>query len=129
MNHRIFRINNSTSWNYPMPYPTGSQAACIQAVQYLGQWINFTPATYALSFYSCGRPGYSGANTINIFCGQTGTPQSMPTVYSFTPSTTSWQQYNTTITISSTDGMHTLLLSTVQVQEKKLLSQLLVLKS
>ena len=94
-------INNSTAWGYPMPYPSGNQAACIQATQIIGQWINLNSGTYTITFYACGRPGYSGANTINIYCGQTGTPQSMPTVYSFTPPTTAWQQYTTTLNISS----------------------------
>jgi len=94
-------INNSGTWGYPMPYPSGSQAASIQGQQILGQWINLSEGSCTLTFSACGRPGYSGANTINVFCGQTGTPQTMPTVYSFTPSTTAWQEYSTTISISS----------------------------
>ena len=62
-------INNSSAWNYPMPYPAGSQALCIQATQLCGQWLQLNSGTYTLSFYACGRPGYSGANTINVFCG------------------------------------------------------------
>ena len=94
-------INNSTAWNYPMPYPSGSQAACIQGTQIFGQWINFSSGSYTVSFYACGRPGFSGANTINIYCGQTGNPQQMPTVYTFTPPVNSWQTYTTTLNIST----------------------------
>jgi hypothetical protein len=94
-------INNSSAWGYPMPYPSGNQAACIQGLQTFGQWVTLNEGSCNLSFYACGRPGYSGANTINVCCGQTGTPQTMPTVYSFTPSTTAWQQYSTTISTTS----------------------------
>ena len=94
-------INNSSAWGYPMPYPAGNQALCIQATQICGQWIQLSSETYTLSFSACGRPGYSGANTINVYCGQTGNPQSMPTIYTFTPPTTAWQQYTTTFNIST----------------------------
>lgn len=94
-------INNSSAWNYPMPYPAGSQAACIQGTQIFGQWINFSSGAYTVSFYACGRPGFSGSNTINIYCGQTGNPQQMPTVYTFTPPVNSWQKYTTTLNIST----------------------------
>jgi hypothetical protein len=94
-------INNSSAWGYPIPYPAGNQALCIQTTQICGQWIQLSSGTYTLSFYACGRPGYSGANTINVYCGQTGNPQSMPTIYTFTPPTTAWQQYTTTFNIST----------------------------
>jgi hypothetical protein len=92
-------INNSSAWGYPMPYPAGNQALCIQATQICGQWIQLSSGTYTLSFYACGRPGYSGANTINVYCSPSGT--AAETVYTFTPPTTAWQQYTTTFNISS----------------------------
>jgi hypothetical protein len=92
-------INNSTAWGYPMPYPSGSQALCIQATQVCGQWIQLNPGTYTLSFSACGRPGYSGANTIIAYCGNSGTPQQMPEVMSFTPPTTGWQNYTATFSL------------------------------
>lgn len=95
-------INNSNAWGYPMPYPTGSQAACIQGTQILGQWIYLASETYTISFYACGRPGYNGANTINVYCGQNGAGgTSEPTIFTFTPPTTAWQKYSTTFTLSS----------------------------
>jgi len=103
-------INNSTAWGYPMPYPTGPQAACIQAGQVFGQWIQLNSGTYTLSFSACGRPGYSGANTINVYCvisTSATTPQAAPTVYTFTPPTTAWQSYTTTLNIS-TNGNYAL---------------------
>lgn len=97
-------INNSSAWGYPMPYPAGNQAACIQATQVFGQWIQLSSGTYTASFYACGRPGYSGANTINVYLvisENATTPQAAPTIYTFTPPTTSWQQYTTTFNVSS----------------------------
>lgn len=95
-------INNSTAWGYPMPYPSGPQAACIQAGQIFGQYIELNPGIYTLSFNACGRPGYSGANTINVYCNistSNTTPQASQPVYQFTPPTTTWQSYTTNISI------------------------------
>ena len=92
-------INNSAAWGYPMPYPSGSQAACIQATQVFGQYIQLSSGTYTLTFYACGRPGYLGANTINVYCVPAG--QNANSVYKFTPPTTAWQKYTTTINIQN----------------------------
>jgi hypothetical protein len=95
-------INNSQAWSYPMPYPNGNQAACIQATQIFGQVVYFSAGTYNLSFYSVGRPTYS-SNTINVYCSLASdvtTPQDAPVVFTFTPPNTAWQIYNTTLTIS-----------------------------
>jgi len=96
-------INNSTAWGYPMPYPNGSQAACIQGTQLFGQWIQLYSGTYSLSFSACGRPGYNGANTVNILFGNNaGGGQNEPVAFTFTPPTTSWQNYTTTLNVPTT---------------------------
>jgi len=92
-------INNSSDWGFPMPYPGGSQAACIQNTQIFGQWIKLTAGNFVLSFNACGRQ--MGANKINVYCGLTGTPQEMPSIFTFTPPTTGWQEYSTTFNIAS----------------------------
>jgi len=94
-------INNSAAWGYPMPYPAGNQALCIQATQICAQSIQLSSGTYTLSFYACGRPGYSGANIITVFCGQSGGSDARKPVYTFAPPTTAWQQYTTTFNLSS----------------------------
>jgi hypothetical protein len=96
-------INNSDAWGYPMPYPAGNQAACIQATQIFGQWINLNAGTYDVTFYACGRPNYSGANTISVYCAQNGNPAE--TVLTFTPSTTAWQQYTATLNLSTSGNI------------------------
>jgi hypothetical protein len=100
-NSTAWLINNSTAWGYPIPYPSGNQAACIQGLQSFGQSIYLQTGSYNISFYACGRPGYNGANTINLFCGQSGTFKQMPTFLSFTAPTTAWKKYNTTLNISN----------------------------
>ena len=92
-------INNSSAWGYKMPYPAGNQAACIQNRQIFGQWIKLNIGTYSLSFYASGRP--MGANKINVYCGTSSTASSNPVVFTFTPPTTVWQLYTTTINITS----------------------------
>lgn len=91
-NFNAVLINNSTAWGYPMPYPSGPQASCIQGTQKFGQSISLNDGSYTLSFSACGRPGYSGANTIEIYCETL--------IYTFTPPTTAWQNYSTTFNIS-----------------------------
>jgi len=92
-------INNSAAWGYPMPYPSGSQAACIQGTQAFGQYIQLSSGTYTLTFYACGRPTNEGANTINVYCVPAG--QNANSVYTFTPPTTAWQKYTTTFNIQN----------------------------
>ena len=90
-------INNSTGWNFPIPYPNGNQAACLQNLGSMTQTINLTTGTYMISFYAVGRPSPSAANTINI----TYNPSSNTTSTSIgvlTPSG-SWQNYNFTFNI------------------------------
>uniref|UniRef100_A0A6C0LM79 Uncharacterized protein n=1 Tax=viral metagenome TaxID=1070528 RepID=A0A6C0LM79_9ZZZZ len=60
-------LNNSSAWGYPMPYPGGTQCACLQSISSISQtFTNLEPGTYGLSFQVCGRPGYSGSNPINL---------------------------------------------------------------
>jgi hypothetical protein len=98
-------INNSSSWNYPVPYPTETQAACIQSSsQSISQTIKINNGSYTLTFFACGRPGSTyAANTINIFCvesSQFSTPETAPVLLTFTPPQ-SWKEYSTPINISS----------------------------
>jgi hypothetical protein len=49
---------------------------------------------------SCGRPGYSGANTISVQLNGT-------TVYTYTPSLTEWDSYSTSLNVT-TSGSNTI---------------------
>jgi len=89
-------INNSSSWGFTIPYPSGSQAVCIQSTQAISQFIKLNIGKYTLSFSACGRPEY-GANTINIYCSNNNTKE--PVIFTFTPQTT-WQNFTTTFNIS-----------------------------
>ena len=60
-------VNNSNVWGYPMPYPGGKQCACLDGTGMMNQtFANLDTGTYTLSFYVCGRPGYSGSNPISL---------------------------------------------------------------
>lgn len=60
-------VNNANVWGYPMPYPGGSQCACLDGTGSMSQiFANLEPGTYGLSFQVCGRPGYSGSNPVNL---------------------------------------------------------------
>ena len=96
-NTGCFLINNSVDWGFPMPYPHGPQAACLQGYQlvqsgYMGQNINLKAGSYILSFSACGRPGYAGANPVSIQIAKPSVPD--PPFYTFTPSTTEWKTYS-----------------------------------
>jgi hypothetical protein len=85
-------MNNSSAWGYPT-YPNGPQAASLQALNSMSQAVQLSPGTYTLSFMSCGRPGYSGANAIAVQLNGT-------TVYTFTPSLTEWDSYSTSLNVT-----------------------------
>jgi hypothetical protein len=87
-------INNSSAWGYPMPYPNGNQCCSIQATAYIEQIINLSTGTYYLSFIACGRPGYSGATTLDIQLNG-------ETFYSVTPPTTEWIVYKSSFSVTT----------------------------
>ena len=84
-----------------MPYPFGSQAVSIQDVDYMSQNVNLQSGiTYTLTFSACGRPGYSGANQIDIMLDIIQDQIPSVILYSFTPPLV-WTKYSTTFTVSS----------------------------
>jgi hypothetical protein len=87
-------LNESSAWGYPMPYPNGTQCGCIQGIRYFEQTINLSTGTYYLSFIACGRPGYSGANTIDIQLNG-------ETFYSVTPPITEWTVYKSSFSVTT----------------------------
>jgi len=93
-------LNNSSAWGYPMPYPNGNQCACIQSTTYMEQKIQLGIGSYTLSFMACGRPGYQGANTVDIQLNKT-------TFFSVTPPTDKWTSYSTTFNVN-TNGKNTI---------------------
>ena len=93
-------LNNSSAWGYPKPYPNGNQCACIQSTAYMEQQIQLGIGSYTLSFMACGRPGYEGANTVDIQLNKT-------TFFSVTPPTDKWTSYSTTFNVN-TNGKNTI---------------------
>ena len=101
-NFNAVLINNSSAWGYPMPYPGGSQCASIQNEEYIKQIVYLqTGVTYTLTFSACGRPGYSGANPINIRLYNTGTGKFIKEVYNFTPEVNVWNTHTTSFTVDT----------------------------
>jgi hypothetical protein len=86
-------IRNSTAWGFPLPYPNGNQSACIQGTQRISQSLHMDSGKYVLSFIACGRPGYSGANTIDVQFNGTS-------ISTFTPPVSSWQKNLVPISIT-----------------------------
>jgi hypothetical protein len=87
-------MNNSTAWGYATPYPVGNQAATIQATSSIGQYVNMDEGTYNLSFWACGRPNYSGSNTINVVLNSA-------TVTSITPPVNVWTSYDVSLNVTT----------------------------
>jgi hypothetical protein len=88
-------FNNIGFWGYPLPYPSGNQCVAIYGPAVISQSIYLYSGTYNLSFTSSGSKVY-GSASIDIYCGSSK-------IYTFTPRENSWQQYNTTINITSSD--------------------------
>jgi hypothetical protein len=96
-------MNNSTAWGYPIPYPKGSQAICMQNNAAVYQNIYCKPSiTYTVGFYLCGRPGYVANTTLlkitdyesynNELGRVTPTPEWLKYSYSFTVPTEKYYQ-------------------------------------
>lgn len=93
-------LNNSTSWGYTMPYPNGTQCACIQKTASISQTINFSSGTYTLNFMAIGRDYNSKpSNPINIQLNGI-------TFYNITPPVNVWTSYSTTFNVT-TSGNNT----------------------
>jgi len=89
-------MNQSTAWGYPIPYPAGQQAVCLQGGQQnISQMIYLLKGTYTVSFYSCGRP-WNGPNGVNVCCGDNWDD----VVYAYTPVSNSWRQYSASFTLA-----------------------------
>ena len=103
-NFNCVLVNNSTAWGYPMPYPNGSQCACIQNTQELwtANWMNFSPGvTYTITFDACGRNCCDGSgisNQIDIWL------EGKKLNYSFTPPVNKWTKYSTTFTVGTQEN-------------------------
>ena len=100
-------LNNSTAWNYPMPYPNGNQCVSIQNETYLNTLLNLNAGvTYTLSFYACGRNccmNPNSGNPINIQL-YTNLDAFISELYNFTSPVNSWTKYTTTFTVPKTDS-------------------------
>jgi microcystin-dependent protein len=102
MSYGAVIMNNSTAWGYPISYPLGSQAMCIQGQAYIYQENIYllSGTQYTLSFYTCGRP-QSGTipNTVKIdITLGAGTPQIIAT---HTPGI-SWSLYTQPFNVVAT---------------------------
>jgi hypothetical protein len=99
-------MNNSSAWGYFMPYPNGDQAACIQSTASISQTFNTSVGTYNLSFWCCGRPNYSGSNTIDVQLNGT-------TVQAITPPVNVWTSYTVPLSIATTGSNTITFLGTI----------------
>lgn len=97
-------MNNSSALGYPTPYPNGNQAVSISKNKSISQTVNLNQGTYTLSFMACGSTS-SASNPINVQVNGT-------TIYNVQPSTSSWTNYTTQITIdgsgNATSGSNTI---------------------
>jgi hypothetical protein len=107
-NFNALIFNNWAGWGYPLPYPQGSQCVAIYLNAIISQNIQLNIGTYNLSFYACSATNY-GSAPVNVFLGEQSN-----IIYNFTPTTTSgWQQYNTSFTMTSS-GNYSLGFQTLQ---------------
>ena len=90
-------INNSTAWSYPIPYPNGNQAACIQGTAGLNQFLYLNAGNYYISFYAVGRPTYL-SNTIEVALGNSS-ETSWTVLSEITPPQSAWTFYNLPFTV------------------------------
>ena len=100
-------LNNSSAWNFPIPYPNGDQSVALRIisndVRYqiasISQMITFEVGTYTLSWYSCRRQNQTRQVDILIDTN---------VVFSYTPTTGSWWELFTCSFAITTCGQHLL---------------------
>jgi len=97
-------LNNSKVWDFPTPYPNGSQCVCIQSESSIAQTLDLSVNTqYKLTFAACGRNCCDNtklSNPINIQLYTTNN-QFISTIYNFQPPVNKWTNYSTTFTVNS----------------------------
>ena len=64
-------VNNSTAWNYTMPYPNGNQAFSLQENCNLSESLYFLPGSYTINWSQASRNGqnnpyYFQLNGVNV---------------------------------------------------------------
>jgi hypothetical protein len=99
-------INNSTAWEFAMPYPGGNQCVSIQDVCYMYCTLNLsTGVNYTLTFSACSRPCCNSTNVGNPINLQLYTSSNafISTIANFTPSpVNTWQNFSYTFTVPTT---------------------------
>ena len=96
-NFNAVLLNESADWGFPIPYPNGSQCACLQNVQSISQTLMLSNGTYKLSFVACGRDccdGSKSSNPVEILLNNV-------VVYKVDPPVNVWTNYETSINISN----------------------------
>lgn len=89
-------LNNSTAWNYPIPYPGGNQCVSIQNLASINTVLSLQPeVTYTLTFMGCGR---TPSNEINIEL-YTNLDAFISQIANFTPPMKVWTSYKYTFTV------------------------------
>ncbi len=100
-------LNNSTIWNYPMPYPGGNQCVSIQNVCYISTTLPLTTSTtYTITFSSCSRNCCNSPNVGNPINLQIYTSANafISTVANFTAPINKWQNYSYTFTVPTSQN-------------------------
>ena len=86
--------NNSSAWEFPMPYPSGKQCVALRYAASVSQTFNnLEPGTYTLGFYICGRPKGDGASPVSINLNGVS-------VYTITSAKTKWVKMSVNFNIS-----------------------------
>ena len=85
------------------------------------QTVNLDTGSYTLTFMACGRPGYSGANPIDIQLNGT-------TFFSVTPPVNAWTSYSTTFNVT-TSGNNTIKFLGTSIEDRSTAFQGINIKS
>jgi hypothetical protein len=91
-------LNESADWGFPIPYPNGSQCACLQNDQSISQTLILSSGAYKLSFVACGRnccDNSNSSNPVEVLLNDT-------VVYKVDPLVNVWTNYETRINVVTT---------------------------
>ena len=97
-------LNNSNSWDFPIPYPKGNQCISIQGLGHISQNIKLDiNYNYTLNFYACGRdccmsPNLGNPIDIDLYDNNMVL---IKNIYNFTPSVNEWTYYSFDFNVTS----------------------------
>jgi hypothetical protein len=88
--------NNTSVWNFSIPYPSGNQCIIFQSTNYIYRDFYLIKGSYRISFYMCKRPSDTDYNPVTVTFNNIN-------VYTVSTPNTTWDLYSVDV-VAPTNG-------------------------